>query len=112
MSEFRLNAYHIMWLFIMFDFPTITTKDKKESARFRKDLEKDGFTMHQFSIYIRYCASLEIAKVHIKRVKSLVPLVGKVSILMVNDKQYSKMINIWGGIKKKSPSTPVQLELF
>lgn len=112
MSEFRLNAYHIMWLFIMFDLPTITTKDKKESARFRKDLEKDGFTMHQFSIYVRYCASLEIAKVHIKRVKSLVPLVGKVSILMVTDKQYSKMINIWGGIKKKSPSTPVQLELF
>ena len=43
MSEVRLNAYRIMWLFVMFDLPTQTKVDKKNSARFRKDLEKDGF---------------------------------------------------------------------
>lgn len=46
MSENRLNAYHVMWLFVMFDLPTVTKKDKKETARFRKELEKDGFTMY------------------------------------------------------------------
>ena len=52
MSENRLNAYHVMWLFVMFDLPTVTKKDKKEAARFRKELEKDGFTMYQYSVYI------------------------------------------------------------
>lgn len=43
MSEVRLNAYRIMWLFVMFDLPTQSNVDKKNSARFRKDLEKDGY---------------------------------------------------------------------
>lgn len=46
-----------MWLFVMFDLPTMTKKDRKASALFRKQLEKDGFSMHQFSVYIRHCAS-------------------------------------------------------
>ena len=112
MSEVRLSSYHIMWLFVMFDLPTVTKKEKAVFARFRKDLEKDGFTMYQYSVYIRYCASLESANVHIKRVRSLTPTKGVVSILTVTDKQYSNIINIWGEIEKKAPSTPLQLEFF
>ena len=112
MSEIRLNAYRIMWLFVMFDLPTLTKVDKRNSARFRKDLEKDGFIMHQWSVYIRYCASLESAKLHIKRVRSFTPSKGLVSILTITDKQYSDIINIWGAIEKKKPQTPMQLEIF
>ncbi|AVM53814.1 CRISPR-associated protein Cas2 [Bacteroides zoogleoformans] len=112
MTELRLNAYHIMWLFVMFDLPTVTKKDRKEFARFRKDLEKDGFSMYQFSVYIRYCASLESANVHIKRVKKITPAKGKVSILTITDKQYGAIINIWGEINKKLIQTPLQLEFF
>lgn len=101
-----------MWLFVMFDLPTVTKKDKAVSARFRKDLEKDGFTMYQYSVYIRYCASLESANVHIKRVKSLTPQKGTVSILTITDKQYSNIINIWGEIEKKTSPIPMQLEFF
>ena len=43
MSEYRLNAYHIMWVFVFFDLPTETKKNRKDAARFRKDLEKDVF---------------------------------------------------------------------
>lgn len=46
MTEYRLNAYHIMWIFIMFDLPTVTKKDKKVATRFRKNLERDGFIKH------------------------------------------------------------------
>ena len=84
----RLNAYHIMWLFVMFDLPVITKKERKDASLFRKNLEKDGFTMHQFSVYIRYCGSLESAQVHIKRVKSFTPEKGHVSVLSITDKQY------------------------
>lgn len=112
MSEIRLNGYHIMWLFVMFDLPTLTKKDRKTSARFRKDLERDGFTMYQFSVYIRYCASLESAHVHIKRVKNLTPERGQVSILTITDKQYSNIINVWGEIQRKKQPVPLQLEFF
>ena len=112
MTEVRLNAYRIMWLFVMFDLPTNTKKERKDSARFRKDLEKDGFVMHQFSIYTRFCASLESTNVHIKRIKNMIPDKGKVSILSITDKQYSNIINIWGAIEKKSRPQPMQLEFF
>uniref|UniRef100_A0AB33JHC4 CRISPR-associated endoribonuclease Cas2 n=2 Tax=unclassified Prevotella TaxID=2638335 RepID=A0AB33JHC4_9BACT len=112
MSEIRLNSYHIMWLFVMFDLPTLTAKDRKNHARFRKELEKDGFTMYQYSVYLRYCGSLESANVHIKRVKTFTPKSGHVSILTVTDRQYAGIINIWGEIKVKTDHTPMQLEFF
>ena len=108
----RLNAYHIMWLLVMFDLPVISKKERKDAALFRKNLEKDGFTMHQFSVYIRYCGSLESAQVHIKRVKSFTPEKGHISVLSITDKQYSNIIHIWGAIEKKSKPTPLQLEFF
>lgn len=112
MSVVRLNAYHIMWLFVMFDLPVQTKVDRKEAARFRKALEKDGFAMHQWSVYVRHCASLESAQLHIKRVRSFIPGKGSVSILTVTDKQYSNIVNIWGAIEKKTSRAPLQLEIF
>lgn len=101
-----------MWLFVMFDLPVKLKKDQKEAALFRKNLEKDGFVMHQFSVYTRYCASLESAQVHIKRIRSITPAKGHVTIVTITDKQYSNIINIWGKIEKKQKSSPLQLEFF
>lgn len=121
MSEVRLNAYHIMWLFVFFDLPVTSKTSMKKAALFRKGLEKDGFSMMQFSVYIRHCASRESMNVHIKRVKSILPEEGKVSILSVTDKQYGDIFNFWGKprnghkqskIRKNSISEPIQLELF
>lgn len=108
----RLNAYHVMWLFVMFDLPVVSKKERKDAALFRKNLEKDGFVMHQYSVYIRYCGSLESAQVHIKRVKSFTPEKGHISILSITDKQYSNIIHIWGAIEKKAKPAPLQLEFF
>ena len=30
MTEYRLNAYHIMWMFVFFDLP-VTTKKREKS---------------------------------------------------------------------------------
>ena len=49
----RLNAYRIMWVLVFFDLPTETKKDRKIYTKFRKDILADGFTMFQFSIYLR-----------------------------------------------------------
>ena len=61
---------------------------------------------------LRFCASLESAEAHIKRVKMFMPEAGKVSIITITDKQYSNIVNIWGKIEQKVQKKPIQLEFF
>lgn len=112
MSEIRLNAYRIMWLFVFFDLPTNTKTERRNATLFRKMLEKDGFTMMQYSVYVRHCVSKENMEVHIKRVCLSMPPAGLVSILSVTDKQYGDILNFWGRIERAKPVMPQQLELF
>ena len=112
MEQTRLNAYHIMWLFVFFDLPVTLKKDRKAASRFRKDLLKDGFSMMQFSVYNRHCASKESAAVHKRRIKGFMPEKGQVSILQVTDKQYGDIMNFWGKKSDPLPEGPKQLELF
>ena len=108
----RINAYRIMWLFVFFDLPTTTKKERKDAAGFRKLLERDGFVMMQYSVYVRHCPSKENMDVHIRRVEMSIPEAGQVSILSVTDKQYGDIHNFIGQ-KVSSPARgPVQLELF
>ena len=101
-----------MWILVLFDLPTETKRDIKEYARFRKQLLQDGFTMFQFSIYIRHCSSMENANVHKKRVKSILPKFGKIGILCITDKQFGNM-DIFYGVRSHKPDAPgAQLELF
>lgn len=108
----RISAYRIMWLFVFFDLPTETKAQKKAHAKFRKDLMSDGFTMMQYSVYIRHCASAESAMVHIKRVRNVVPKKGHVSILQITDKQFGNIINIWGAESVPMKPAATQLEFF
>ena len=73
---------------------------------------QDGFTMHQYSIYVRHCASTENADVHEARVRKFVPEKGKISILRITDKQYGNIVNIWGRSAAKMPDGGSQLEIF
>ena len=111
-TEYRLNAYHVMWLFVFFDLPTTTKTEGKHAAQFRKALEKDGFTMMQYSVYVRHCPSKENRDVHVFRVKSFIPDEGMISIMAVTDKQYGEIINIWGKKEHVTQGAPLQLELF
>lgn len=108
----RLSEYRVMWVLVLFDLPTETKKERKAAADFRSRLQKDGFTMFQFSIYIRHCASSENADVHIKRVKSFLPQFGKVGILCITDKQFGKMELFLGKKVQKMNAPGQQLELF
>lgn len=112
MTENRLNAYHIMWLFVFFDLPVTTKRERKIASDFRKNLLKDGFVMMQFSVYIRHCASYESLVVHKQRVKVIMPITGKVSMLAVTDKQFGDIETIYGKAAKKEVRAPIQLELF
>lgn len=108
----RLSEYRVMWVLVFFDLPTATPRDRKAYAQFRTSLQRDGFTMFQFSVYVRHCASQENAAVHVKRVKSILPTYGKVCILCITDKQFEQIEVFYGRKTQHTPGPGFQLELF
>ena len=108
----RFSEYRIMWILVLFDLPTETKKDKKGYLVFLKNLNKDGFNMFEFYIYVSNFASSENAEVHIKRIKSFLPEYCQVGIMCITDKQFEN-IELFYGKKILSVNTPgQQLELF
>jgi CRISPR-associated protein Cas2 len=101
-----------MWILVLYDLPTQTRKQRGNAARFRKEIMADGFNMFQFSIYVRNCASIENARVHIKRVKAILPDEGNVGIMLITDKQFSQIEIFSCRIEKKQNVCYQQLELF
>lgn len=101
-----------MWILVLFDLPTMTSKQRKSAAKFRKQIMSDGFTMFQFSAYIRNCASMENAEVHIKRVKAILPDEGCVGIIKITDKQFADMEIFDCKAKRQEKKPYIQLELF
>ncbi len=101
-----------MWVFVFFDLPTETKKERRDASVFRTKVLQDGFAMFQFSIYMRHCPSRENAEVHINRVKKLIPEKGHVGILCITDKQFGNMELFF--CQKATPLLPPtqQLELF
>ncbi len=108
----RFNEYRTMWILVLFDLPTETKKERRVAALFRSMLLKDGFSMFQFSIYLRCCPSRENMLVHTRRVKRLLPESGKVGILAITDKQFGLMELFYGVKKTALPTEPRQLTLF
>lgn len=101
-----------MWVLVFFDLPTDTKKERKAASDFRKRLLEDGFVMFQFSIYMRHCPSCENAAMHIKRVKSFLPALGRVGILSITDKQFGAMELFYAKKTEKPPVEYIQLEMF
>ena len=107
-----VNGYRCMWIVAMFDLPTDTKQARKQYALFRKHLIEDGFTMMQYSVYARHCASKENAEVHIERIKRNLPPDGEVRVITITDKQFERMMVFWGKMRKAPEAAPCQLELF
>lgn len=101
-----------MWVFAMFDLPTETPAQRRAYSRFRKDLLEDGFSMMQYSVYKRHCASHENARAHVARLGKAVPAEGEVRFLIVTDKQYGRIETFCGKKRRPAEDPPAQLEFF
>ena len=101
-----------MWVIALFDLPVDTKAARRAYTRFRKDLLEDGFTMMQFSVYIRHCASFDNAEMHAALMGAKVPEKGEVQFLTITDKQFGR-IKVYVGKKRDNPApAPAQLQLF
>ncbi|HOK91134.1 MAG TPA: CRISPR-associated endonuclease Cas2 [Candidatus Hydrogenedentes bacterium] len=106
------SEYKGMWLLVMFDLPVGETEQRRNYARFRNELLKDGFTALQYSVYARYCPSEEASEIHKKRVRLMIPPDGRVRLLSITDRQFGKMESYYGKNALPNEEPPEQLLLF
>lgn len=101
-----------MWLFAMFDLPVKTRQARRIYAQFRKALIREGFSMLQYSVYARYCASEEVSERFRTQIQSVLPNRGQVRLLWVTDRQFGKMEIYHGKKRCRAEEPPAQLQLF
>lgn len=90
-----------MRMLVFFDLPVQTKLERKEAARFRKFLLKDGYFMLQFSVYVRICNGLDHVAVHRARLRQNVPKNGSVRLLVVTEKQYESIDLLLGDFSEE-----------
>jgi CRISPR-associated protein Cas2 len=85
-----------MKIICFFDLPSTTGYEKKEYRLFRKTLLENGFTMVQYSVYMRTCPNREYSKKFKSKLCEVAPTDGNISLLTVTEKQYDDMVFILG----------------
>ena len=107
-----IGKYEAVWLFVGFDLPTLSKEDRKRANSFRKALLDNGFVMFQLSFYSRYFPSKQQALSIANKVKTMVPINGKVSVFYITDMQYSMIETFYGGreIENIMPESAILLD--
>jgi len=101
-----------MWMIVMFDLPVVESAERKAATQFRNTLLDLGFSMSQFSVYMRFCSSPAQVDTYCKRVEEALPDGGNVNIIQFTDKQYERIISFRGRAKQPDKKTPDQFDLF
>lgn len=89
--------YDFMRLILFFDLPVVSKEDKRIYATFRKYLIKNGYMMMQYSVYCKIFANREAAVKHTNILQRNIPRKGQIRLLLVTEKQYSRIEIIVGG---------------
>jgi CRISPR-associated protein Cas2 len=108
----EFSAYRGMWVFAMFDLPVTDKEARKQYTRFRTRLLIRGFTMLQFSVYARHCASEAFADGVREDIEAVLPPDGQVRLLSVTDRQFGKMEVFFGKKRRPTEDPPAQFMLF
>jgi len=95
-----------MRMLVLFDLPTGSKAERKSYSLFRRFLINDGYRMEQFSVYSRILLSRDNADTHLTRLKANLPKAGKVTVLLLTEKQYENRIILvdTGGAQRNNDS--------
>lgn len=88
-----------MRVVVFFDLPVITAENRKNYAKFRKMLLKNGFLMLQESVYCKLALNGSAVTAIVENIHKNKPPEGLVQILTVTEKQYAKMDIVIGALK-------------
>lgn len=85
-----------MRLMVFFDLPMDTSAQRREYARFRKWLVKNGYLMVQKSVYSKLAIDGRMTASLLQKLEENKPSEGLVQTLQVTEKQYANMRCIVG----------------
>lgn len=85
-----------MRILVFFDLPVTTKAERRAYTAFRKYLLRAGFLMLQESVYCKLALNATAAHVIMEAVRRNKPEKGLIHMLMVTEKQFSKMEIILG----------------
>ncbi len=106
------SGYRAMWLLVVFDLPVGSAKERRAATQFRNLLKDEGFTMKQWSVYLRYFDIRTRAEAAADRIGKQTPSLGSVSMMFLTDKQYGMTRNYHGRSQTETEKKPEQLALF
>lgn len=92
-------SFRYMRVLVMFDLPVETPKDRKNYRLFRMYLVKSGFIMMQESIYCKLALNTMVANSIADAVRKHKPPVGLVQMMIITERQFSKIEFIVGQSK-------------
>jgi len=101
-----------MWLFVIFDLPSVTDSEKKAHARFRNGLLRRGFCMLQWSVYARCYDRERSAESDREVIATAVPRGGRVRMISITDRQFGRMTVIDGYVRKEPEKRLEQVVVF
>lgn len=102
-------SYRFMRILVLFDLPTLTYTNKREYSRFRKYLIKNGFLMLQESVYYKLVLNTTAANIMADNIRKNKPREGIVQMLVITEKQFSKMELLVGMPKSEVLNTDERL---
>src|SRR5690625_6068627 len=91
------SPYKIMRLLLFFDLPMNTKEERRIYARFRKYLINNGFSMIQFSVYVKIFPNRIAMTQYIDTLRNNLPSKGSIRVMGVTNKQYERMLIMTGG---------------
>lgn len=89
--------YNFMRLVLFFDLPMTTKSEVRIYNQFRNYLIKNGYIMMQFSVYCKIFPNRDAAVKHVQILRKNVPIQGHIRIMVVTEKQFSRIEIIVGG---------------
>lgn len=88
-------------LFIMFDLPVETSRERREYRKFVKFLLNEGYVRSQYSIYCKLILNRGTLNHQLSKLKQNLPSNGMVQSLIVTEKQFSDMTYLVGDPRAK-----------
>ena len=104
--------YRFMRLMVFFDLPTITSENRRNYRKFRKNLISTGFFMMQESVYCRMVINEAMAKSVVAKIEGFKPPQGMVCVMIVTEKQFANISFIIGDIKSDVVTTDKSLVIL
>ncbi len=106
------HGWRLMWLLVFYDLPVIEPGERKAATKFHDFLLDEGFNRLHYSIYMRFCGSLESLESCERRIEHHLPTKGSVMALRLTDRQMAGLKR-WDRGKADLPiEPPSQYRLF